>query len=376
MNETNNVELKAAIDKEKSSRIKWGFIWAALAALLWGSGYIPSVAVWKIPNLGDTSIFPEGTPGVLLAVVVISTGYGLTKFLTALLFWTAGEGKLSDVPRALKHWKISKVMLFATLLAAPLGVAGYQLAVGLVGGSFAAAASLLVGAFAGITASLLFKENLTRKALIGIAIIVIGGIIVFNPYALYEDLIRTKSILAVLGYIGGFMSAAMWGIEGAIVSRVSDYYDYAMSMACRGLFDILLWLILCVPLAMFYYGADVVFAAMVHIYSHPAFWIWEFLLAGGFFASYVGLYRSYPLIGAGRGTSVATLYIIPGFVSLYLFMGESIKWWVLVGAAISVIGTIYMYWESGESMTKGTRRDEEPVLEDASGIIKEGELRI
>lgn len=359
-----NSKLAQLIEKEKKSKIKWGYLWAAIGAIMWGSMYVPGVVVWKIPDFSDP-VFPEGTAGVLATAVVIALGSGIVKALVTLTFWDIGETKLSDVPKAFKHWKISRVMLFATILASPLGVGGYQLATGLVGGSFAAAASLLAGAFAGIGATLLFKEKMTKKAAIGIAGIILGGIFIFNPFGLINDLTNSGAgIASILGYIGGFFAAVTWGLEGVFVSRVSDFYDYAMSMTLRAVFDGALWLFLCLPLAMMAFGVDTMLGIMAHIYTHPAFWLWEVLYVGGGFSAYVGMYRSFPLIGSGRGMSVASLYVIPGFLCLLLFMGEEIKWWIILGTVLAIAGTLYMYSESGESLADGTRvvEDDEPAM--------------
>ncbi|MDD3043056.1 MAG: hypothetical protein PHW56_08980 [Methanosarcinaceae archaeon] len=356
-----NSKLAQLIEKEKKSKIKWGYLWAIIGAIMWGTMYLPGVAVWKIPDFTDP-VFPKGTAGILATVVVIAIGSGVVKSIITLGFWDLGESKLSDVPKAIKHWKISRVMLFTTLLASPLGVGGYQLATGLVGGSFAAASSLLAGAFAGIGATLLFKEKMSKKAAIGITAIIIGGIFIFNPAGLINDINSSGGgIASILGYIGGFFAALTWGLEGVFVSRVSDFYDYAMSMTLRAVFDLFLWVFFCLPLALLAFGTDTIFGIMAHIYVHPAFWLWEVLYVCGF-SAYVGMYRSFPLIGSGRGMSVSSLYVIPGFLSLYFFMGEAIGWWIILGTVIAIAGTLYMYSESGESLADGTRVVEDDEL--------------
>ncbi|WP_440952288.1 hypothetical protein [Methanococcoides sp. FTZ1] len=371
MTNEKDLRLNRLIKKERDSRVKWGFMWGILGAILWGMGYVPAVAVWKLPDFSMTSIFPEGN-GLFLALVAIAFGAGIAKASVSVLFWAGGEGKLSDVPKAIKHWKISKVMLLATLVASPVGVAGYQLAVGTVGGSFAAAASLLFGAFAALIAKALYKEKITRKAAIGITLIIIGGIFVFNPFLLIADLSKTNSLIAIIGYIGGFAAALAWGLESVFVSRVSDFYDYCMSMTCRGVFDVLLWGFVCVPIAMLAFGSNAVISAMIHIYTQPAFWVWEILYALSIYSAYVGIYRSLPLIGAGRGSSVSALYVIPGFLALYIFMGDVIKWWILAGAAIAVMGTVYMYWDSGSELSEGTRAiDDTPSLSRKTTYVEE-----
>lgn len=343
------------IEKEKKNRIKWGFVWGFLAAIIWGLGYVPSVAVWKIPDMSNSAVFPEGYTGYLVAMVAIAFGAGITKVFVTTLFWDLGESKLSDVPKALSNLRISKTLLISTLIASPIGVGGYQLAVAYAGGSFAAAASLLTGAISAIVANLWYREKLNKKTMIGIAFIAIGGVFVFNPYALIEDIANPATKDAWIGYVGGILAALAWGLEGVFVARVADVYDYSMNMTCRGIFDFFWWTFLCLPLAILFFGFDTMIGAMAHIYMHPAYWIWEILYVMSLFSAYVGMYRAFPLIGAGRGMSISMLYIIPGFLTLYFFMGDVLKWWIVAGSALAVFGTIYMYWESSDSMTEGTR---------------------
>jgi drug/metabolite transporter (DMT)-like permease len=367
MNLTN---LEEAIQKEKKSRIKWGYLWGIIGAIMWGGMYIPSVVVWKLPDYSNP-IFPGGVGNIFLALIAICFGSSLMKVLVTLFYWDLGEGKLSDVPKALTHWKISKVLLLSSILAGPLGVAGYNLAVGLSGGSFAAAASLLAGVFSGLACNIFLKEKLSRNAIIGMLVIVLGGVFIFNPYALIDELATNKGSLAYIGYLGGLISAIFWGVEGAFVSKVTDFYDYSMSMTCRAIFEFLGWIFIMIPIVSLFYGLDSVLAVMAHVYIHPAFWIWEVFYVFTGFSSYVGMYRSFPLIGGGRGMTMVMLYVIPGFIMLSVFLGEIIHWWIIVGAILSIGGSAFMYLKGSSELESGTRALEEDSCDSCLIVAEE-----
>ncbi len=107
-------------------------------------------------------------------------------------------------------------------------------------------------------------------------------------------------------------------------------------------------------------------SALVATFSSSSFILWMGIAALSLGICYVALYKAYPLIGVGRGLSIASLYVIFSITALYIFLGTPIKWWLILGASIAVIGTFVMYWESNDSLLECTR-DCKPALAEIEG---------
>ncbi len=53
-----------SIAKEKKNRIKWGFFWAIMCAVLWGMGYVPLTILWGVDPFSNFVWF-EGQADIL-----------------------------------------------------------------------------------------------------------------------------------------------------------------------------------------------------------------------------------------------------------------------------------------------------------------------
>ena len=75
------------------------------------------------------------------------------------------------------------------------------------------------------------------------------------------------------------------------------------------------------------------------------------LLAGATFAfCYVSWYKSFPLIGVGRGQAIAALYGAFAVVFLACFTLQLPDWNFFIGLALTVLGGFVMYTERNEVM--------------------------
>lgn len=73
------------------------------------------------------------------------------------------------------------------------------------------------------------------------------------------------------------------------------------------------------------------------------------MLAGVTFAfCYVSWYKSFPLIGVGRGQAIASLYGLSAVIFLAVFTLELPEWNFLAGLALFVTGGFVMYTENDE----------------------------
>ncbi|MCQ1534407.1 DMT family transporter [Methanosarcina sp. KYL-1] len=340
---------------EKKNRIKWGFTWALIGAFLWGIGYIPLSALWHVYPLNDPTVFPS-EHGHFIATLLASAGLSIgDPFIFALLF-VVGQGKMSEVYRTFFNPKISKWLLLAGFCGGVFALYGSTLAVGYIGGSFSASAALLCGPIAALTARLWYKEKINKRTITAIVFTIIGGAFIWNPLKLIEEISNSGS--SWLGYVGGLMAAFGWGMEATVAGRTSDLCDTEACVTVRLIWDALIWICIMIPAASLIFGFDTISTVFIAAYTNPQFIFWEALASASFAAAYIGMYKSYVLIGAGRGQSISTFYVIFAIMSLSLFLGESFKWWLLVGSLITIGGTFVMYWESKDTILETTREVE------------------
>jgi drug/metabolite transporter (DMT)-like permease len=173
------VELSILKSKENSRRIKWGFIFAILTAITWGMWYTPGTLVWYIPPI--VNMDASTMLGTLLAAIVITSFTALFVLLFLTFVWNGIQGKIAEVPRTFMRFKISKWFFLAAVLGGPIATIGSYLAIGLAGPFFASASLMLIPVPGAIVSWLWYKEKITKRMAIGMAIIIIGGILIYLP---------------------------------------------------------------------------------------------------------------------------------------------------------------------------------------------------
>lgn len=351
-----DADLKNIITSESKNRVKWGFLIGFLCAVLWGFAYIAFAMQWLVPPFDDLSAFPEGATGMMVATATMLTVQILIAVVLLSLFYLGGTGKLSDLPRTIRNYKISKWYALAAAVGGPIAIYGTTLAIGYIGAAFAASAALLTSVVGAFVAKLWYGENITKRAWMGIGIMIVGGIFILNPVQTIAEITNPAAPDGLwLGYLGAVVSFIGWGIEGAVAGRVIDLTDSDSGLHTRFFAELLIWIVIIWPVFFLLLGGDVVVTALGAAFTSPSFLIWTSLavLSGNF--SYVFMWKTYPLIGVGRGMSVSTLYVLFAIIGLYVFMGSPTAWWVILGAVIAVIGIFVMYWDSGDSLLESTR---------------------
>jgi drug/metabolite transporter (DMT)-like permease len=357
-------DLEKVMRNENKSRVRWGFFWAFTCAVLWGLGYVALSMLWIVPPFGEWLIFPEGASGYLVATIVMTASIAI--FFSAILtiFWIGGHGKLEDLPRTIRFFKVSKWYAVAAVFGGPVAIFGSTIAVGYVGAAFAASAALLCSVVGAIAAKLWYEENITKKAWLGICLILVGGVFIWNPSQMISEIMNPASPEGIwIGYLGGFMSALGWGLEGAFAARALDITDADIGLVVRFTSEALIWVFILWPLSMLLFGINTMTTVIIATFTTPSYLIWIIITSLSLGVCYVALYKSLPLIGVGRGLSISTLYVPCAIVFLYIFMGAPVAWWLILGASIAVICTFVMYWESGDSLLESTR-DCKPALDE------------
>jgi len=320
--------------EHRSRQVRWGFIWALTCAVLWGAWYVPGFAIYY------ETPFADMVDNFLLAAFVI-TVLNAIAVLIALFVWVAVLGKTGDYVRTMRQPKISRWYLPAGL-AGMLAIFGSIIAIAYVGAAFSAVAALLypiVGAWA---AKVWYSERITKQAALGIIVIVAGGAVIFTPGLFAE--FTGAGTGGLLGYVGGAMAIVGWGLEGAIAGRALDVSDPDVGITLRFTSEVAIWILVAVPIAWVLAGNEL-WSTVGSALANPVVWLLVLLLGLTFGFCYVSWYKSFPLIGVGRGQAIAALYGPFALVWLTIFTLVTPSWQFMVGGLLAVAGSFILFTE-------------------------------
>ena len=333
MTDTASARVSQLRGEHRNRQVRWGFIWALTCAVLWGAWYVPGFAIYyeaPFVNMVDDYLLAAFVITVLNAIAV----------LVALFVWVAVLGKTGDYVRTLKHTPISRWYAPAGL-AGMLAIFGSIIAIAYVGAQFSAVAALLYPIVGALVAKVWYSERITKQAALGIVVIVSGGVVIFTPGLMGEF---TTSTGALLGYVGGAMAIVGWGLEGAIAGRALDVSDPDVGITLRFTAEVVIWIVVATPIAWLLAG-DELWSTVGAALSSPAVLLLLVLLGLTFGYCYVAWYKSFPLIGVGRGQAIAALYGPFALVWLTIFTLTTPSWQFIVGGLLAVVGSFILFTE-------------------------------
>jgi len=325
--------------KHRERNVRWGFGWALWCAVLWGAWYIPGSAFYYEEPFVALS---ETTGGFLKAAAVI-TALNAVAVLLAMFLWTSVLGKTRDYGRTIRRRNTSKWFFLAAIFGGPMAIYGSFLAIGYVGAQFGAVAALLYPVVGAFLARLWLKETITARAALGIVIIVVGGVFIFTP-GLLDEIGNPTGTGAWLGYLGGVMAMFGWGIEGVIAGKALDVTDPDVGLTIRFTAESLYWVLLILPVSVIFLGWEL-FTIAGDAIANPINLVWLALAGLTFGFCYVSWYKSFPLIGVGRGQAIAALYGPFALLFLWAFTFAAPSWQFVVGGIICVIGSFVLFTE-------------------------------
>jgi len=337
-------EMKKANTKQ---RIKLGYIMALLCAVFWGAWYIPGNLSFSLDPF--TTIFAGLVDkygyevGNVIGCILV-TGINALFVVLVLLFWCAGLGKMKEMKRSIIELRACTKYYFAgAVFGGPVAILGTYIA-SYFGGAGFSAVSALCYPIIGMTLSIIWlKQSISRRAMAGLFVILIGGIVVYST-SLIDDI--NAGNLQLLGYIGGLMAIFGWGIEGAVAAKGLDVSEPDVALTVRFIMECIIWWVIAIPILLIA-GAPVL-DGIAGIFEPTMFFV--LLMMGLTFGlCYVTWYKSFPLIGVGRGQAVGSLYGLLAVVFLAIFCG-TFEWVYIVGAIICIVGTFMLFTEKTDDM--------------------------
>lgn len=342
------VDFSELVKTQKGNRVKWGFIWAILCALLWGLGYVPLQIVWGVDPIVNLDLkYPElgGDAAYMVASILVAAFMAFIFALVILLFWSLLTGKMKETFRTVKCVKISKWIAIGAAFGGPVAVVGTSLAIAYIGAAFASSITLLSAVVGTITARILFKEKLTRNSIAGLILLVVGGIVILDPTAMINDLSGGGEGV-IFGYIGGAMAAIGFGLEGVFAATAMDVTDADSSTAVKYITESLMWIIILLPATAIAIGPGLFGDILIDVLTSGSFIFWMVICAFSLGMCYVTMYKCYPLLGVGRTQAITALYVPVSIVALWAFLGAEPTLWIAGGTVVSLIGLFVMVRDS------------------------------
>jgi drug/metabolite transporter (DMT)-like permease len=308
---------------------------------LWGAWYIPGTAIWYEKPYADIG----GSQGEFLLAAAVITAFSSVAVLLFLFLWLGVLEKWGEFARTFRRTRISKWYYLGAVFGGPCALFGSYIAIGFVGPVFAAIAALMYPVVGATMARFWYHEKISARAVIGIAVILIGGASIYAPGLAGEFANQGGGVW--LGYLGGLMAAVGWGVEGAIAGRVLDVSDPDVGITLKFMAEAV-YCVLILPAIVLFSDADVMTLVAATFNFSAMLWI---LLGGVSFAfCYVAWYKSFPLIGVGRGQAIAALYGVFAVIFLSVFTLDLPEWHFLIGLALTVVGGFVMFTEKAEML--------------------------
>lgn len=325
-------------------RIKLGYIMAILCAVFWGAWYVPgnlSFALEPFTTLAANLVGLYGNELGNILLCVLITGLNAVFVVLVLMFWCAGLGKMKEMKRSIVELRCcTKYYLLGAICGGPMAIMGSYLASFFIGAGFSAVSALCYPVIGMCLSIFWLKQKMSKRAIVGLFVILIGGITIYSL-----SLLQTTG-MNIIGIIGGLMAIFGWGVEGAVAAKGLDVSEPDVALTLRFVMETLIWWVIALPLLVIF-GVPI-FDGILGIFEPTTFFV--LLMMGLTFGlCYVTWYKSFPLIGVGRGQAIGSLYGLMAVIFLFMFTG-AFEWSYVVGAIICIVGTFMLFSEGTENL--------------------------
>lgn len=348
-------------------RVKYGYMMALFCAVLWAIWYIPGTYIWSfdpvnyfmgmidgLTNAETDILLGAGdyfSTTAFLAAAVMITGLNAAFVIISYFLWNLGLGKakFSEMKRSVKEIKAcTKYYFLGAICGGPIAILGSFIAMGYIGGFFAAVAALAYPVIGTFLSRVWLGQKVSRRAIMGIVIIVIGSFTAFGVVMINELTANANMI----GIIGGLMALCGWGVEGAIAAKGIDVSEPDIAITMRFGMENLIWWIIAMPLLTIF--VPDVWSYIGMMLTDPVILLTLVMVGLTFGFCYVTWYKAFPLIGVGRGQGVGSLYGIFSLIFLVLFFGVIGTFGtddpvyiisLIAGALLCTVGTFVMFTE-------------------------------
>lgn len=316
---TANAKAVAAKEKLSSDFLKKGISIALFSGLMYGfySAFMAmgmTRGVWGDWYGANTA----GLSAIVVTYLLGALGSAVNDTCSAVwaLIFAASKGKLGDFFRCLKT-KPGAVMILAALVGGPISSTAYVVALQMAG-SIVIPITALCPAIGAILGRILFKQELNKRMMGGIAICVLSSFLIGST-----SIGGDAPAGLLLGLCIAFIAALGWGFEGCVAGYGTSMIDSEIGITIRQATSGLSNLLILVPIFGMVVGDGVGFSTDLAIQaftSGPAM-IWFALSGLCAFVSYMCWYNGNSMCGAALGMACNGTYSFWGPFCCWIVLG-------------------------------------------------------
>jgi drug/metabolite transporter (DMT)-like permease len=353
---TANASAIAAKKKLSSQFFRKGIAIALFSAVMYGfySAFLTlgmTKGVWA-DWYGENTV---GLSPFVITFVLGAVGSAVNDTCSAIwaMLYAGVKGKFGDFIRCLNTTP-GRVMILAALIGGPISSTAYVIGLQMAG-SIVIPITALCPAIGAILGRVLFKQELNKRMMLGIAICVIASFMIGST-----SISTNAQEGAFLGVCIAFIAALGWGFEGCVAGYGTSMIDSEIGITIRQATSGLSNLIILLPIFGMIAGnvglsTNLAFKAFT---SGPAM-IW--FAASGLcaFVSYMFWYRGNSMCGAALGMACNGTYSFWGPFCCWLVLGVfcGISGWSIpiiawIAAVLMVFGILVIAMNPLELLIK------------------------
>lgn len=306
---------------ETISDIKKGIVYGGLSGLTWGADTVFLGLLLTMSPFIDTEIY-------------LAIGFIVAAFfhdMSSSIFMIGYMKKNNLLKEAVKtiFTKAGFIIVLASIMGGPIGMTGYLMGIKYTGPAYTATFSAIYPAIGAFFAHFLLKEQLSKRAWVGILVGVSGVIgLGYSPINLIDYPDFKVGIFYILLCVIG------WSLETVIIAYGMKYGDIKpeIAMLIRQTISFLVYGLLIIPLIS---GQELVGEIFK---SRMSFMIGIVAISGTI--SYLLWYKSIEIIGAARATVLNITYMVWAIILQVLIFKTEISLNFILFSCLIILGVI------------------------------------
>jgi drug/metabolite transporter (DMT)-like permease len=312
---------------KKLQHAKQGLLWGALSGAFWGlDGVLLGITITLAPFIISTN--NESLLLIPMTSACLHDGFAALW----LTLYNLKTGRIKEITRSLRI-RAGKIVALAALFGGPLAMTGYLLAIQWAGAAYTMAITAIYPALGTFLAIFFLKEKMSLRALIGIALCIVGSFIVsYTP----------PQSDAFPHFYWGILCALVptfgWALEGVISTYAMDVLDPAVAINIRQSTSFLVYSLIVIPIGLGLKGFSLILNTLsTHIMGSGILLLFTGLIGA---TSYLFWYRSMNMTGVGRAMALNITFALWSIVFGFFLTDLKITMTLVLGALVITSGAL------------------------------------
>lgn len=307
---------------------KKGLAYGLLAGLTWAIA-----SVFLLGHALGTHEFQR--PELWLFAPILGAGIHDTAAAIAGFILNCVRGQGKELRRTLKS-KPGKYCIAGGILGAPFGMGGYLLAISMAGAAYVLPITSLYPAFAAVLATIFLKEQINKRAWIGLFSCIIGAFIIsyVPPSGGQTEYFYIGLLLAVIASVG-------WASEGVLVTSAMDFVEPGIALNIYQITSSLLYIFIIIPMVFFFtVPAEFInIQTILDLFTSTGI---IFVICAGIVGSlsYNCWYKAMNTTGVSRAMAINITYALWGVILSAVFLDVEITINLMIGALVIFSGMV------------------------------------